>query len=117
MSSTGAAPATATQSAASGSSKMFSWGTSIFIGIGLLTYLGTFITTLTLVGSSDSWSSIKGNITGVLVSSLVGGIAFATGIVLLVISKPYLTSWLPTLISGLALTVAIAAVCVAAISR
>ena len=98
-------------------SKAFSWGSTILTGIGAIAFVGTFITTSALVGSSDAWSTIKGKLTGILVSTLLGGLAFAIGITLLIISRPALTSWLPALLSGLALTFSIAALCTAAISR
>ena len=69
------------------------------------------------VGSSDSWSTIKSKLMGILVTSLIGGIIFTIGLTLLVIGRPSLTAWLPATISALALSVAVAGVSVAAISR
>jgi hypothetical protein len=111
-----ATPAAA-PAAAPTQSKALQWSSVVFTGVGAATFLGTFITTLKLVGSSDSWAIIKGQITGVLIATLLGGVIFSIGLMLLVISRPSLTSWLPTLLSALALTISMSAISVAAISR
>ena len=111
------APTPAMPSAAPSQNKALQWGSLICTGVGAAAFIGTFITTLSLVGSSDAWAIIKGKITGVMIGSLLGGLVFSVGILLLVISRPSLTAWMPALLSGLALTVSMTAISVAAISR
>lgn len=110
-----ASAATAPTAPAQG--KALQWTSLIFTGIGAATFLGTFITTLKLVGSSDSWTVIKSQITGVMIATLLGGLVFSVGLLLLVISRPSLTAWMPALLSGIAITVSMTALSVAAISR
>jgi len=114
---TAPAPAPATPTSPSTQSKGLQWAAIIFTAVGALTFLSTFITTAVLTGSSDAWAVIKGQITGVLIATLLGGLIFSIGLVLLLISRPSLTTWVPTLISALAITVSMTAVSVAAISR
>lgn len=113
----GSASAPIMPTSASIQSKGLLWTSVIFTVLGALSFLGTFITTITLTGSSDAWAIIKGQITGVLIATLLGGLVFSIGLVLLLISRPSLTSWVPTLISAIAITVSMTAVSVAAISR
>lgn len=109
--------AAAAPAAAPTQGKALQWASVVFTGVGAATFLGTFITTLKLVGSSDAWTVIKGQITGVLIATLLGGVIFSLGLMLLVISRPSLTSWLPSLLGALALTISMSAISVAAISR
>jgi hypothetical protein len=90
---------------------------AICSGLSALTLIATLIYTAASVGSSDSWSTIKSKITGILVSTLVAGLIFAVGLTLLLVVRPTLTTWLPSLVSAIALTLAVSAVCIAAISR
>lgn len=102
---------------AGGMSKGLYWGSVITSGLGAAAFIGTLITTIKLVGSSDSWSSIKGQLTGVMVSSLIGGLLFSIGLTLLVFTRPTLSSWISIAMSAIALTISMTAVAVAAISR
>lgn len=112
-----AAPAAPAMPAVSSQGKGLLWTSIIFTVLGTLAFLSTFITTAVLTGSSDAWAVIKGQITGVLIATLLGGLIFSIGLVLLLISRPSLTAWVPTLVSAIAITMSMTAVSVAAISR
>ena len=117
MSSSGAAQSSVAPASTGQSSKWLFIVAAVGSGISALTLVINLIYTAASVGSSDSWATIKGKITGILVTSLIGGFIFSIALTLLMIARPSLTAWVPALISALALSIAVAAVSVAAISR
>jgi len=87
------------------------------IGVGIALLIASIVTMTKFAGDKDNWTSLKPQLSVILPTSLVGGLALLAGAGLYFVSRPEFSVTYAIVLASIAVTLAVAAVNIAVITR
>jgi hypothetical protein len=87
------------------------------IGVGIALLISSIVTMTKFAGDKDNWTSLKPQLSVILPTSLVGGLALLVGAGLYFASRPEFSVPYAIILSSIALTLSVAAINIAVITR
>jgi hypothetical protein len=87
------------------------------IGVGIALLIASIVTMTKFAGDKDNWTSLKPQLSVILPTSLVGGLALLAGAGLYFVTRPEFSVTYAIVLASIAVTLAVAAINIAVITR